>query len=43
VLAAVAQADDFDSAFEAAYKRLAEVSFAGMQLRRDIGHQVRHR
>ena len=43
VLAAVAQANDFDSAFEAAYKRLAEVSFAGMQLRRDIGHQVRHR
>jgi len=43
VLAAVAQADDFDSAFAAAYKRLAEVSFAGMQLRRDIGHQVRHR
>ena len=43
VLAAVAQADDFDSAFAAAYKRLAAVSFAGMQLRRDIGHQVRHR
>jgi phosphoribosylamine--glycine ligase len=41
VLAAVAQAADFDAAFEAAYGRLAQVSFAGMQVRKDIGHQVR--
>ena len=41
VLAAVAEADDFDAAFAAAYARLAAVSFAGMQVRRDIGHQVR--
>ena len=30
-----------DAAFAAAYARLAAVSFAGMQVRRDIGHQVR--
>lgn len=41
VLAAVAEAPDFDAAFAAAYARLALVSFAGMQVRRDIGHQVR--
>jgi len=41
VLAAVAEAADFDAAFAAAYERLALVSFAGMQVRRDIGHQVR--
>ena len=41
VLAAVAQGHDFDEAFARAYKRLAQVKFAGMQLRRDIGHQVR--
>ena len=41
VLAAVAEAGDFDAAFAAAYARLAQVSFAGMQVRRDIGHQVR--
>jgi phosphoribosylamine--glycine ligase len=41
VLAAVAEAADFDAAFAAAYARLALVSFAGMQVRRDIGHQVR--
>jgi phosphoribosylamine--glycine ligase len=41
VLAAVAQADNFDAAFAAAYARLAQVHFDGMQLRRDIGHQVR--
>lgn len=41
VLAAVAEAADFDAAFAAAYARLAQVSFAGMQVRRDIGHQVR--
>ena len=41
VLAAVAQATDFDAAFGAAYGRLAQVNFAGMQVRKDIGHQVR--
>ena len=41
VLAAVAQGHDFDEAFAKAYGRLAQVNFSGMQLRRDIGHQVR--
>ena len=41
VLAAVAQGHDFDEAFAKAYGRLAKVNFSGMQLRRDIGHQVR--
>ena len=41
VLAAVAQGDDFDQAFAAAYGRLAQVQFEGMHIRRDIGHQVR--
>jgi phosphoribosylamine--glycine ligase len=43
VLAVVAQADSFDSAFERAYAGLAEVHFEGMTFRRDIGHQVRSR
>ncbi|MEO1001773.1 MAG: phosphoribosylamine--glycine ligase [Cyanobacteria bacterium J06638_7] len=43
VLALVAQASDFDSAFERAYAGLALVRFAGMTFRRDIGHQVRRR
>jgi phosphoribosylamine--glycine ligase len=43
VLAMVAQADDFDTAFELAYAGLAQVTFAGMTYRRDIGHQVRRR
>ena len=37
----VAQAEDFDGAFERAYEGLAQVHFEGMQFRRDIGHQVR--
>ena len=41
VLAMVAQADDFDSAFAHAYEGLNQVQFAGMTIRRDIGHQVR--
>jgi phosphoribosylamine---glycine ligase len=41
VLALVAQAADFDTAFARAYDALAGVTFAGMQIRRDIGHQVR--
>jgi phosphoribosylamine--glycine ligase len=43
VLALVAQADDFDSAFERAYAGLEQVHFDGMTYRRDIGHQVRSR
>jgi phosphoribosylamine--glycine ligase len=41
VLAMVAQADDFDTAFARAYDGLAQVRFEGMTVRRDIGHQVR--
>ena len=41
VLAVVAQADDFDAAFAAAYGGLAQVHFEGITYRRDIGHQVR--
>ena len=41
VLAMVAQADDFNAAFAAAYAALEEVQFAGITYRRDIGHQVR--
>ncbi|WP_216901486.1 phosphoribosylamine--glycine ligase [Synechococcus sp. CCY 9618] len=43
VLAVVAQADDFDTAFERAYTALGQVAFKGMTFRRDIGHQVRTR
>ncbi len=43
VLAVVAQADDFDTAFERAYAGLGQVAFDGMTFRRDIGHQVRTR
>jgi phosphoribosylamine--glycine ligase len=43
VLAVVAQADDFDAAFEGAYAALATVNFEGINYRRDIGHQVRRR
>ena len=41
VLAVVAQADDFDAAFEGAYAALTKVSYEGITYRRDIGHQVR--
>jgi phosphoribosylamine--glycine ligase len=41
VLAMVAQAEDFDTAFARVYGALAQVHFAGMTFRRDIGHQVR--
>ena len=41
VLAVVAQGDDFDAAFAAAYAGLAQVHFEGITYRRDIGHQVR--
>lgn len=43
VLAMVARADDFDTAFERAYAGLRQVGFEGMIVRRDIGHQVRSR
>jgi phosphoribosylamine--glycine ligase len=43
VLAVVAQAGDFDTAFERAYQALDQLHFDGMTLRRDIGHQVRTR
>jgi phosphoribosylamine--glycine ligase len=41
VLAVVAQADDFDTAFQRAYEGLEDVRFDGITYRRDIGHQVR--
>jgi phosphoribosylamine--glycine ligase len=41
VIALVAQAEDFDTAFARAYAGLEQVGFAGMHYRRDIGHQVR--
>ena len=43
VLAVVAQAGDFDEAFARAYDGLAQVQYAGLTYRRDIGHQVRSR
>jgi len=43
VLAVVAQAETFDTAFEQAYAGLGQVHFDGMTYRRDIGHQVRSR
>jgi phosphoribosylamine--glycine ligase len=39
----VAQAEDFDTAFERVYGGLEQVQFEGMNFRRDIGHQVRRR
>ncbi|MCP9801279.1 phosphoribosylamine--glycine ligase [Synechococcus sp. RedBA-s] len=41
VLAVVAQAEDFDSAFASAYAGLDQVHYKGITFRRDIGHQVR--
>jgi phosphoribosylamine--glycine ligase len=41
VLAMVAQAPDFDTAFARAYEGLEQVRFEGITYRRDIGHQVR--
>jgi len=43
VLALVAQAEDFDTAFQRVYAGLEQVRFEGMTFRRDIGHQVRSR
>ena len=41
VLSIVCQADDFDSAFNMAYKVLKKIDFSGIYYRKDIGHQVR--
>ncbi len=41
VLSVVCQGQDFDQAFEKAYKNLKEINFEGIYYRKDIGHQVR--
>jgi len=41
VLSIVCQDNDFDMAFEKAYKNLKEINFDGIYFRNDIGHQVR--
>jgi phosphoribosylamine--glycine ligase len=41
VLSIVCQDEDFDLAFEKAYKNLKEIDFDGIYYRNDIGHQVR--
>ena len=41
VLSIVCQGQDFDQAFEKAYKNLKEINFEGIYYRKDIGHQVR--
>ncbi len=41
VLSIVCQGKDFDKVFEKAYKNLKEINFAGINYRKDIGHQVR--
>ena len=41
VLAMVAQATNFDDAFERVYRAFRQVDFEGISYRRDIGHQVR--
>ena len=41
VLSVVCQGDDYDSAFNKAYKVLKDINFNGIYYRRDIGHQVR--
>ena len=41
VLSVVCQGDNFDSAFNLAYKVLEDINFNGIYYRRDIGHQVR--
>tara|TARA_Y100000589_G_scaffold151387_1_gene144343 strand:- start:348 stop:749 length:402 start_codon:yes stop_codon:yes gene_type:complete len=42
VLTVVCQAEDFDNAFNKAYKVLKDINFEGIYYRRDIGHQVRN-
>ena len=41
VLSIVCQDENFDLAFEKAYKNLKEINFDGIYFRNDIGHQVR--
>ena len=41
VLSVVCQGEDFDTAFDMAYKVLEGINFKGIYYRRDIGHQVR--
>ena len=41
VLSIVCQDENFDLAFEKAYKNLKEINFNGIYFRNDIGHQVR--
>ena len=41
VLSIVCQHNDFDMAFEKAYKNLKEINYEGIYFRNDIGHQVR--
>jgi len=41
VLSIVCQGEDFDNAFDMAYKVLKNINFAGIYYRKDIGHQVR--
>ncbi len=41
VLSVVCQGNDYDSAFNMAYKVLRGINFDGIYFRRDIGHQVR--
>ncbi|NBS55202.1 phosphoribosylamine--glycine ligase, partial [bacterium] len=40
VLAATGWGKDLKTARQQAYARVAEVSFSGMQFRRDIGHRA---
>ncbi len=42
VLSIVAQAENFDKAFELAYANLKEINFNDMHFRQDIGYQVRN-
>ena len=42
VLSIVAQAENFDKAFDSAYSNLNNISFEGMHFRKDIGYQVRN-
>ena len=42
VLSIVCQDNNYDMAFEKAYKNLKEISFDGIYYRNDIGHQVRN-
>ncbi|ABX09325.1 phosphoribosylamine--glycine ligase [Prochlorococcus marinus] len=41
VLSVVAQGNNFDEAFNLAYKELSKIKFKGMHYRNDIGHQIR--